>query len=142
MAYIFDKTGIKKTITDAELAAASNDGSYVIVLDHGTATDGRSYWLYLAVQAPKYREFAQLVARRATVRFKDYGTILRYGYERTVPDPIKLEMKEKHGIDEAYMQWLIADADKERQAFLKEKEVQENKRIGDIVAMLKAKQQQ
>lgn len=49
-------------------------------------------------------------------------------------------MKEKHNIDEKYMQWLEQDYEKARQAYLKEKEAHDNKRIGDIVAMLKKQQ--
>lgn len=141
MAYLFDKTGKRITIAEEELQLAQDDGSYVIILDYGTNTDGKSYWFYVAVKRHLYTKLRGLIAQRAVVCFKEYGRILRYGYDREVPAAIKQEMKEKHGVDEVYMQWLIEDARKARQAYLKEQAVQENKRIGDIVAMLKAKQQ-
>lgn len=139
MAYKFDKSGLLQSVTAEELEASGSDGSYVIVLDHGTSSDGRSYWLYIAVKANKYSSFRNLVAQRTTVHFKDYGDILCYGYERQVPPQVKQEMKEKYHVDENYMTWLIQDFENARQAFLKEKEIEDNKRIADIVTMLKNK---
>lgn len=140
MAYKFEASGKRVPVTEKELDTIQDDGSFIIVLDHGNSTDGRAYWLYIAVKASKYKSFRNLVARRATVRFTDYGDIMRYGYERQVPAAVRQEMIDGYGCDDTYMQWLIQDAEKARQEYLKEKEVEENKRIDDIVTMLKKKQ--
>lgn len=140
MAYVFDKSGTRQRVTDDVLEADGDDGSHVIVLDHGTSTDGRPYWLYLWVPRNKYKEFRHRVAQRLTTNFADYGNIIRYGYDWQAPDNVKQEMAEQYGCDEAYINWLIEDADKARNAFLKQKEVYDSKRLGDIVAMMKKQQ--
>ena len=88
----------------------------------------------------KYREFRELAARREIVCFEEYGEVLYYGYERRVPDAIRQEMAEEYGIDEEYMRWLIEDGELARRLFLKEKEAEDDKRIGEIVAMLKKRE--
>ena len=140
MAYLFEKPGALKAVTEEELQACGDGGSYIIALDHGLSTDGKAYWLYIKMPPHKYGEFVRLAASRAAVSFDDFGEIIRYGYQGQVPDSVKSEMKEKHNIDEKYMQWLEQDYEKARQAYLKEKEAHDNKRIGDIVAMLKKQQ--
>lgn len=137
--YIFEKSGKLKQLTDAELAEYDSDSS-VIICSCGTSSDGRPYWLYLAVKPSKYKEYKRLSAQHTMIRFSDYGKILRRGYGEEVPAEVKQEMKEKYGCDDNYVEWLRRDIEKERTVFLKDQEEKENKRIGDIVAMMKQKQ--
>ena len=136
MTYKFDKSGKLKTLTDAELQAADADSS-LIVLDQGIQEDGKPYWLFLKVKPSKYKEFMQLCRQRKPKRFTDYGTILKYGYNKQVPTAAKTEMREKYGWDDNYIEKLAEDVKEEQKKFVRK---QEDKKLGDIVAMLKMKQ--
>jgi hypothetical protein len=138
MAYQFDKSGKLKAPTAAELAAADADpNSYIIVLDQGTMRNGNPYWVYLAVKPSKYKEFIQATKARKSITHKNFGTVLKYGFDKQVPLAAQEEMKQKHGFDENYLQKLAKDLKAAKTQFDKQ---QEDKKIGDIVAMLKMKQ--
>lgn len=137
MGYKFDRSGKLKSVNDEEWDSARDDGSYVVLFDSGTTTDGKAFWLYIAVKTGKYKEFLRLTTRRATIRYADYGNILRYGFAQEVPEDIKQEMKKKYGNNEQYEQWLQHDIEKARQLFLKERTAKKDTRVSDIVAKLR-----
>lgn len=137
MTYQFDKSGKLREPTEAELVAADADpAAAVIVLDDGVLEDGSPYWLYIAVKPSKYKEFLGLLRSQARMRLADYGTILRYGFEKEVPASVKEEMKRQYGCDDAFMAKVAADVKAEQQLFLRQ---QEDRRLADIVSMLKKK---
>ena len=133
MTYHFEKSGALKPYTAEELAAADHTSS-VLVLDQGTLDNGVPYWAYLAVRPSKYAEFMEFTAARKPIRLTEYGVILEYGLDAEVPADVQQAMKQKHGFDNDYKAKLIREIKKAQAEFL---ENQENKRIGDIVAMLK-----
>lgn len=101
--------------------------SPIIVLDRGISNDGRDYWLYLAIEPGKYEAFALAASGRQSIRFSDYGKILKLGYGKEVPASVKIEMKEKYGCDDHYMEKFMQKTHEEK----------EKQRINEIVAMLK-----
>lgn len=122
-------------MTEEELEEADAH-SYIVVCYFDTTDDGRPYWLYLAVKPSKYREFMCRTENHQPVRFKDYGDILRYGFDKDIPLEVKREMKEKYGCDDHYMEFIIQDIQNAENTFQEEN----NQRIANIVAMLKKKQ--
>ncbi len=136
MAFQFEEDGRLKKKSAEELAALDAD-SFVIVLDRGTDMEGRPYWAYIAVKPSKFEEFMRLTETGENKIFADYGTILKYGYDKEVPAHIKEEMKREHNCDENYMENLKKEVHAAQMVFLEE---QENNRISGIVAMLKKKQ--
>jgi len=123
--------------TAAELAAADSH-SAIIVLDQGSMKTGRPYWAYLAVTPSKYKEFIEATKARKPIRHKDYGKVLKHGFAKQVPLDVQDEMKREHGFDEHYLETLAKELRVARTQFDKQ---QEDKKIGDIVAMLKMKKQ-
>lgn len=136
MAYQFEKDGKLKAPASEALAAADAD-SFLLVLDKGSIADGTPYWAYIAVKPSKYAEFIRLTQAHQPLRIGDYGTILKYGFEPDVPEAQREEMQREHGFDEQFVPKLLEDVKKAQGEFLK---TQENQRLGDIVAMLKAQQ--
>jgi hypothetical protein len=134
MIYQFEKNGRLKAMTPDELLAADADSS-VIELNQGTLDDGTPYWAYIAVTPSKYHEFKRLTAAHQPFRLDAYGTILRYGFATDVPADVKEHMKQECGCDEHFLVKLASDLKKAQAKFLNE---QEDTRIRDIVAMLKA----
>lgn len=132
MTYQFDASGRLRPLTEAELAARDADPkSAVIVRIIGTLDSGGPFWLYLAVKPSKYKEFMQ---REGSIRYADYGTVLRYGFEKGVPAAVTEEMKQCHGCDDGFLAAVIGEAKAAQAKFLKQ---QEGQRLNDIVAMLK-----
>jgi|SRR5579884_2630732 len=132
MTYQFDASGQLKPLTEAELAVRDDDPtSAVIVRVIGTLDTGGPFWLYLAVKPSKYAEFMQC---EGSIRYADYGTVLRYGFDKEVPAAIKEEMKQSHGCDDSFLAAVIGEAKAAQAKFLKQ---QEGQRLNDIVAMLK-----
>lgn len=137
MSYRFDPSGKLQEPTEDELRSADADpGAAVIVLDDGVLPDGSPYWLYIAVRPSKYKEFLRLVRSRAPLCFADYGTVLRYGFESEVPAGVQEEMGRQYGCDDAFMAKVATEVKAAQQLFLRQ---QEEKRLTDIVAMLKKK---
>jgi hypothetical protein len=136
MAYAFDKSGKLLPPTAAELTAADAD-SFIVVRDQGVLKSGKPYWVYLAVKPSKYKEFMQAAKAHKTIRHKDYGKILKHGFDKIIPSTVQEEMKQKYGCDENYIDNLAQKLKAARTQFDKK---QEDKKIGDIVAMLKKKQ--
>lgn len=133
MPYQFEINGTLKAMTAEELAAADAD-STVIERDHGVLEDGTPYWAYIAVKPSKYKDFKRLTSQHAPINLSDYGNILKYGFDKQVPDYVKEEMKREHGCDEDFRTTLANDVNNAQGTFLKK---QEEMRITDIVAMLK-----
>jgi len=136
MTFHLENSGRLKILTDAELAASEGD-SVVIVYNRGKLEDGSPYWLYIAVKPSKYREYVEKTSKHEMITFSDYGEIIKYGYEESVPDDIRIEMEREYGCNENYLDTLTKKLRAEQVAFLNKKE---DKRITDIVAMLKKKQ--
>ncbi len=135
MTYQFDKSGKLKVMTEEELLAADAHSS-VIELDRGALEDGTLYWAYIAVKPSKHKEFKCITAEHKPIILTDYGSILKYGFDKQVPDSIKEEMQRDYDCDDNFLTTLANDIKKEQGTFLKQ---QEDMRIGDIVAMLKRK---
>lgn len=140
MGYVFNKSGVLKYVSGDAWDKAGDDGSYIVIFDRGQTSDGRTYWLYIGVNPAKYKEFLRQSVRRMPMKYQNYGTILRYGFDKEVPPAVREEMKAKYGSNSDYQKWIEDSVEKEKQQFRKEKEAQEDKRIGNIVAMLKQKQ--
>ena len=136
MAFRFDPSGKIQSPSREALEAADNGGESIIVLDQGVLADGTPYWAYIAVNPSKYREFIQLSKAKKPKRLDAYGTILKYGFERDIPEAAKQVMKDEYGFDEHYETKLVGQIKAARLTFLKQ---QESQRIGDIVNMLKKK---
>jgi len=136
MAYEFDTSGKIKPLTAAELEAADVD-SYILVLIQGLLKSGRPYWAYLAVKPSKYKEFLQANKENKSIRHKDYGKVIKRGFDKNVPLVVQEEMKAKYGFDENYIENLTQKIKSAKTEFLKQ---QDDKKISDIVAMLKKRQ--
>lgn len=134
----FDRTGHLIGLADVEHVAVDADSS-LIVLDRGTATDGRKYWMYLAVPPSKYQEFTRLGYAHQTVRFRDFGKIVRYGYADDVPAEIKEEMRIQYGYGDEHYWWRL---DKEiNAAQAAELNARETWRIPRLAARLRDERQ-
>ncbi len=137
MTYKFKENGELDELTAAELVA-EDAYSAITVLDRGVTADGTPYWLYIDVKPSKFQDFVRAVRSGTPKVFEDYGTILKFGYDKEVPESVKEEMKQQYGFDENCIENLKKDIRAEQKKFLEKKE---DNRIGDIVAMLKKKQQ-
>ena len=131
----FEPSGKLKLPSQEELLKADNDAA-ILTYSHGTM-DGNPYWAYVAVKPSKYREFSRRSAARESLVFKDYGTVLAGGFAASPPAEVVREMQEKYGADPAYEDKLVAEANKQQDAFVAKRE---EKRIMDIVTMLKKTQ--
>lgn len=98
--------------------------------------NGKPYWVYLAVKPSKYKEFMQAAKAHKTIRHKDYGKIVKRGFDKHIPLAVQEEMKQKYGFDDDYTNTLAQKLKAARTKFDKQ---QEDQKIGDIVAMLKMK---
>jgi hypothetical protein len=137
-SYKFHKSGALKDMTTEELKEADADTSLITFNRGIVATDGRPYWLYIAVKPSKSREFMEATRAGKTIKFRDFGEILEYGFEKEVPASMKQKMKEKYGCDDNYMEKLNKDVFEAQVLFFRQ---QEAARIADIVEMLKKKQE-
>ena len=63
--------------------------------------------MYLAVPPSKYQEFTRLGYAHQTVRFRDFGKIVRYGYADDVPAEIKEEMRIQYGYGDEHYWWRL-----------------------------------
>lgn len=133
--YQFDAYGNLNTKSPAELAAIEDEADAVIVLDQGTASDGRRYWAYMAIRPSRYADYMRAAKAHETIIFSDYGTILQYGFDKEAPSPVKALMKRRYGFDENFRENLVRDINQAREAFLK----QRDGKINDIVSRLKQK---
>jgi len=133
VTYHFENNGTLKPMTAEELAAADAE-SAVIELDQGTLRDGTPYWVYIAVKPSKYGDFKRVTAAHEPIRLADYGDILKYGFDKHVPNAVIEEMKREYGCDDNFATVLANDIKSKQDSFLK---TQEEKRITDIVTMLK-----
>lgn len=138
MRYRFDIWGILEEPDAEELKRAEEAGSAVIILSQGDTSDGRPYWLYIAVKPSKHKEFRQLTAEHQPIIFAKYGEILRYGYDKEVPKNIKKEMEDRYGCSDSYMDSIAREVKEEQEAFLRDKEEKDKSHIGDIIALLRA----
>ena len=138
VAIAFDSSGKVKPSSPEELAEADKN-TYILCYVHGTMEeDGRPYYAYVAIVPSKYREFHALTAARKTMVIGDYGTVVAADFEFEPPPEVVEEMRHVYGFDDQLETKLRNEALKQQQAFFEKQEV---KRIDDIVAMLKKKQQ-
>jgi len=133
MAYEFDTSGRLKPPSN-EAAASADAATDIVALVTGTAADGSAYFVYLAVPPSKYRAFVDATRRGEPMDLSGYGRVLCDGHAPSPSDDVRRMMRDQYGFDEEFEQRLIAEVLKEQAGFLKE---QEEKRLGDIVAMLK-----
>lgn len=68
------------------------------------------------------------------MRYTDYGTILRFGYDKDIPASVKEEMKQQYGCDDDCLEKLKKDVKEVQKVFL---EGQENQRIANIISSMK-----
>jgi len=130
----FDASGKLKDSTAEELANADLT-SAIISLSTGIQSDGTPYYVYLAVPPSKYAEFYRMSKERQTFNLENYGVILAGGPEASPPELVMEYMKEEYGFDENFEKALEEEFKKESATYAVQ---QEDARIMDIVAMLKA----
>jgi len=130
---VFDESGKLKPPTAEELAEADRDTA-ILCYTTGVLDDGRPYYAYIAVTPSRYSEFMQKTKARYVMVLGEYGTVIAAGFETEAPAEVKQEMRDKYGFDEEYQEKLIQRVRAEQDTFMKAKE---DKRIMDIVAMLK-----
>ncbi len=135
--YDFDGSGKVKAPPAEQLKAADADTA-IIAYTSGTTGDGRPYYAYLAVRPSKYREFYELSSARKEITLGDYGKIVLAGFEPAPPPDVVQHMRDKYGFDEHYERKLKEEVSRQRGQFSAR---QEEKRLMDIVAMMKAKKQ-
>lgn len=111
-----------------------NSSAPLIVCDRGTTDRGDPYWLYLLVNPEKYEEYMRLTAEHTLIRFEDYGTILKYGYGKEIPESVRQEIREEYDYDDSYRDVFIQNAKPTSST-----KQQADGHINDIVAMLKNK---
>lgn len=98
--------------------------------------DGTPYWAYVSVKPSRYEALVRAIRSGKSKDISDYGIIIKYGFDKQVPDAVKEEMLRNHHFDDEYMQQIEQEILAERKVFLDKKE---DERIGNIVAMLKKK---
>ncbi len=134
-AYQFESSGKLRAQSPAALQQADS-GASIIAYTNGTTADGRAYYAYIAVKPSKYREFHQKSKARQSMKLNDYGKIIVYGYEPKAPTTVVQHMRSKYGFDEEYETRLRSEVENARREF---SIGQEEKRLMDIVAMMKMK---
>lgn len=134
-AYQFESSGKLKPQSPEALKKA-DEGASIIAYTDGVTASGRPYYAYIAVKPSKYREFYERTKARESMRLGDYGKIIVYGYETKPPPAVVEHMREKFGFDDEYEAKLQAEVARQRTQFSID---QEEKRLLDIVAMMKAK---
>lgn len=130
----FDTSGNIKVPSEQDLQKADK-GAVIIAYTHGTTESGRPYYAYIAVKPSKYREFCERSERRNSIRLSDYGKIIVHGFESKPPANVVKHMRDKHGFDDEYEAKLKEAIHSQRKQFSID---QEEKRLIDIVAMMKA----
>ena len=130
----FDSSGKVKQPTQEALSEADRSAAIIAYTD-GVTASGRPYYAYLAVKPSKYREFCERTEARESIRLSDYGKIVVYGYETKPPPGVTKHMQDKYGFDEQYEARLKEEISQQRKKFSTE---QEEERLLDIVAMMKA----
>ena len=134
-AFDFEPSGKMKLPSLQELLNADQDTA-ILAYSYGML-DGAPYWAYVAVKPSKYHEFYRRANAKESFLLSDYGTVLASGMSGSPPPEVVREMHEKYGADPTYENKLIADANKQQDGFVA---TREQKRIRDIVTMLKKKQ--
>lgn len=135
----FDNDGKIKTASAESLTQADANGAAIIAFSSGNTASGRPYYAYVAVKPSKYREFCEKSEARETIKLSDYGRVVAHGFESAPPASVVQHMYEQYGFDETYESRLKAEISSQRQ---KDSLQKEEDRLMDIVAMMKAKQQQ
>jgi len=110
--------------------------SSIIAYTNGVTNDGRPYYAYVAVKPSLYREFCELTSARKTIVLNDFGGIIEGNFEASPPAHVVARMREEYGFDENYEQAIKEEVSRQRGKFTAK---QEEKRLMDIVAMMKAK---
>ncbi len=131
----FEASGKLKT-QSPDAVKKADEGATIIAYTDGVTANGRPYYAYIAVKPSKYREFYERTKARETIRLGDYGKIIVYGYETKPPAGVVQHMREKYGYDDEYEAKLQAEVARQRTQFSID---QEEKRLLDIVAMMKTK---
>jgi hypothetical protein len=134
-AYQFEQSGKLKP-QSPEVLKKADEGASIIAYTDGVTASGRPYYAYIAVKPSKYREFYERTKARETMRLGDYGKIIVYGYETKPPAGVVQHMKEKYSFDDEYEAKLQAEVARQRTQFSID---QEERRLLDIVAMMKSK---
>lgn len=130
----FESSG-KLKLPSAEAIASADRDTAIVCYTNGTLNDGRFYYAYVAVKPGKYLEFHELTSARKSIVLGEFGEILAAGFEPSPPDGVVKRMREEYGYDEQFAQRLKDEVVKQRGSFSK---AQEEKRLMDIVAMLRA----
>lgn len=131
----FDASGKIGQPTAEEWASADQE-SAIISLSTGLQADGTPYYAYIAVKPSTYAEFYRLSKQNHPLDLEKYGTIIAAGPESEPPENVTSRMIVDYGFDKNFENNLNAEFQKERSQFAV---VNEDKRLMDIVAMMKAK---
>jgi hypothetical protein len=133
MSFTLEADGKVKKPSSEDLRQADEE-SGIICLSKGTLADGSPYYAYIAVKPSKFAEFHRLSSERKAIDLDDYGEVLAFGKKAEPSEATKDTMCFVHGFDENFQNRLVEELQKERSTF---GEKQEEKRVMDIVAMLK-----
>jgi hypothetical protein len=134
-SYNFESSGKLSSPSGEELQKADAT-SAIIAYTNGVANDGRPYYAYIAVKPSRYREFYELTSARKTIVLNDFGDIIEGDFEAAPPAHVVQRMREEYGFDENYERELKEEVSRQRDKFSAQ---QEEKRLMDIVAMMKAR---
>jgi hypothetical protein len=134
ITYLFEPSGQLKVPSEQELKDIDIEVA-IICYTNGTTEDGRPYYAYVAVTPSKYMEFHRMTAARNTIVLNEYGRIVAGGFEAKPPPDVIRKMREDYGYDEHFAQKLKDEVTRQRGTFSTN---QEEKRLMDIVSMLKA----
>lgn len=133
-AYAFDNAGKLKMPT-AEQLAESDKTVGIISYTTGVFEDGRPYYAFITVKPSKYAEFHRMTKERRALKLTDYGIIITGDFLPEAPADVVRHMEKEYGYDFDFEEKLKEEVVKQRAA---NSNKQEEKRIMDIVAMLKA----
>jgi hypothetical protein len=123
----------------AEELKAADENSGVLCLSKGVLDSGKPYFAYIAVKPSLFEEFYKRSSARETFVLDDYGIIIYMDELAEPPIEVQENMREFYGFDEDMPKKLLEELKKERAEYAGK---QEEKRVMDIVAMLKAQKPQ
>jgi hypothetical protein len=135
--FTFEPSGKIALPSDEELLRLDKENA-IIAYTSGVTQEGKSYYAFVAVRPSAYKKFRRLTLAKQPIILSEYGDVLASGYTAR-PEPEVVEMmQQKYGCDLDYETSLVNEALKQQGVFAKK---HEEKRIDDIVSMLKKRAQ-
>ncbi len=72
-----------------------------VILCQGALASGEPYWAYVNVSAIRVKAFKKAQSKGA-FNLEEYGTIVTWGQGACVPDDVKAQMEQDHGMNHAF----------------------------------------